>query len=58
MFNKTEHDPQVVARAARPGTLQLTLELVRFETRMKAVCGQQFQCGLKILGGLGMFFED
>ena len=36
MFDKGEHDPQVVACTARPGTLQLTLECVCFQTRMKA----------------------
>jgi hypothetical protein len=58
MFDKIEHDPKVVACAARPGTPQLTLQLVGFKTGMKAVCGEQLQGRLKVLGGLGVFSKD
>jgi len=51
VFDKIEYDLQVVARAARPGTVQFTFEFVRLQAGMKAVYGEQFQGGLKVPGG-------
>ena len=58
IFDKIEYDPQVVARATRPGAVQFTFEFVRLQTWMKAIYGEQFQSGLEVPGGLGMFLEN
>jgi hypothetical protein len=42
IFDKIEYDPQVIARASRPGAVQFTFEFVRLQAGMKAVCGEQF----------------
>lgn len=58
IFDKIEYDPQVVARATRPGAVQFTFEFVCLQAGMKAVYSEQFQGGLEVPGGLGMFWEN
>jgi hypothetical protein len=58
VFNKLEYDPQVIARAARPGSFQFAFKFVGLRAGMKAVCGKQFQGRLNVLGSLWMFLEN
>ena len=57
VFHELKDDTQIVARAARPRTGELALQLVRLELRMESVPGQrlkrqpEFRRELRMLAG-------
>jgi hypothetical protein len=43
VLHELEDDPEVVTGAARPTALQIALELMGLELRVKGIFGEQFQ---------------
>lgn len=57
VLDKFEENPQVISPTASPDAFQVALELVRLESWIERILGQQQESGLQVLGGLRVLLQ-